>query len=551
MTGSYGREGTSCASKSLTTSSLPDVQVFLSRPAYPVGGTVVGTVLIQRRQIARQQNDVNEIILGDKKGTLPMSLRSLLESVTVYVAGFCKIDARWHDCSNYTKIYGKTHPYLKLLYQRFDAKLIEQNEDTVCFWATNGMEALDLPERINGRRWRNNETDFQSGLHDDDQVDYSMNDSYSENADCNRINCDILAFTFRVDIPKDLPHSVHATTCRYFYTANVLVKSSTEQRILKIPFRVFASTSSPNEDKQSHTASARVKFSNCFGLAHSNGLPCHLSVTEIQRPKEQIMVVKNHSLVLQYRRRNDVQTLRVSNSSGQPVCVLTVIGSGTLSPGSCVHLRWDFPTTHSSNRSHGWIPCHQVCACLQGEEYAIYEDGSKKRTQSFLFDTCHEWVDPEVTDCIFKTLWLSSMGDDNGENTGHFEGGAPPCDLKTDIMEVSTWCQVDITIQEQKNAHADVARDDGSGYQNLSLRIPCGIRPANCVNDEQDGHDMMEQQVTPLNELLDIETENIAFSTNDIRPDLKTLSLKLNEVLCGAERNNDDRKRSLKLENCK
>jgi hypothetical protein len=556
-----------------TSSLLPDVQVFMSRPAYPLGGTVVGTVLIQQPQHPSQRekgrNELEiEIDDGDTDATTATAtqpLRSLLESVTVYVAGCCKIDARWHDCTNYTKIYGTTHPYVQQLREQFDAGLLEQNDDTVCFWATNGMEALDLPERSDGRRWKNNETDFQSGLRDyDDQVDDSDNDDGSTEDDgVSSINRDLLAFTFRVDIPEDLPHSVHATTCRYFYTANILVKTAREQQVFKRNFRVFASASAPNDDSGHNLdtltrAGARVKFGNCLGLAHSNGLPCHLSATEIHRPKGQLMVVQNHCLVQQYQRNNDVQTLRVSNTSGRPVCVLTVIGSQSMCPGSCIHLQWDFPTNHDQNHdlsllqngdghhdNNDWIPCHQVCACLQGEEFAIYEDKSKNRTQSFLFDTCHEWVDPGVTDRVSKTLWLSSSGDGSNGNTSHFEGGAPPCDLKTDVMEVSTWCQVDITVREKpsNNAHNDTIPTSGSGgggFQNLSLRIPCRVRLRNSANDEQEEHDRMEQQVQPLNELLNIGNENIAFPTNDIRSDLKTLSLTMNEHVCGEENHAND-----------
>jgi len=355
-------------------------------------------------------------------------------------------------------------------------------------------------------------------------------------------NHDILAFTFRVDIPDDLPHSVHATTCRYFYTANVLIKTATQQQSICQNFQIFSTDSESNENNRNHSipnrTNTRVKFGNCFGLAHSNGLPCHISMTEIQRPKGQLMVVQNHCLVLQYQHNNDIQTLRVSNATGRPVCVLTVIGSQSMCPGSCIHLQWNFPRKHilyqrqndGENYDNDWIPCHLVSACLQAEEFAIYEDGSKKRTQSFLFDTCHEWVDPGVTDHISKTLWLSSNGVVNNGNTSHFEGGASPCDLKTDIMEVSTWCQVDITIQE------NVLKTDGGDYQNLSLRIPCRVhlhKNSSTAHDENDG---IEREVQPLKELLNIGDDNTMFQTKDIRSDLKKLSFKMEELICDEKR---------------
>jgi len=463
------------------------------------------------------------------------------------------------------------HPYLQLLQQderKFDADLLEQSENTVCFWATNGMEALDLPERREGRRWINSETDFQRGLHyDDDTVGgdsqhSTTHDDYSDHDAPTRH--DILAFTFRVDIPSDLPHSVHATTCRYFYTANILVKTATQQQILKRSFQVVTPAKNSNGGRELNhddlaRTSARVKFGYCVGLAHSNGLPCHLSTTEIHRPKGQLVVVQNHCLAQQYQHNTDVQTLRISNAVGRPVCILTVIGSQSLSPGARVHLQWDFPKEFRQDRCHDvalhtqkaqndsscddhnrndhWIPCHLVCACLQGEEFAIFEDGSKKRTQSFLFDTCHEWVEPGSTDRISKTLWLSSSNSDEIEgNTSLFEGGTPPCDLKTDVMEVSTWCQVDITIREQ-----NISSGSNDGYNNLSLRIPCRVRHSSSLNDQQEEQDMMEQQVEPLNELLNLGTEHRTFPTNDIRSDLKTLSLKMEEMVCGGNKTVNDR----------
>jgi hypothetical protein len=562
-------------------SLLPDVQVFLSRPSYPLGGSVVGTILISQ---PRHDNSNS----NNTATTSYPSLRSVLESVTVYVAGSCKIDSRWHSISNYTKIYGKMHPYLQLLQERFDADLLSQSEDTVCFWATNGIEVLDLTERIEGGRWNND--DFQRGLHEEDDCDDDDNENYdnkekeedNDNDDGN-FKDDILAFTFRAEIPPDLPHSVHATTCRYFYTANILVKTATQQQIIKRTFQVYTKnnnsyysnnpTNNNNQQQQQQdddyyrntTNSARVKFGNCLGMAHSNGLPCHISATEIHRPKDQMMVVQNHCLRRQ-QRSNDVQTLRVSNAAGQPVCVLTVIGSQSLSPGSRIHLQWDFPSTenyyhHQSQQqteennnkkmNNYWIPCHQVCACLQGEEYALYEDGSKKRTQSFLFDTCHEYVDPGITDRVSTTLWLSSSGDNNNNNS------TPPCDLKTDVMEVSTWCQVDITVREYENNNNsnNIVNNNnkgggggggGGGYNNLSLRIPCRVRHSNSNLDDQEEQEMIQDNyVQPLNELLNINVEGggeiqrnnanndiqttLLFPINDILSDLKTVSLDMEE----------------------
>jgi hypothetical protein len=500
-------EGLTMNSTTPLSELLPDIQFFLSRPSYPLGGTVVGTVVI-RRSRSNQRNKLEKMegsIAEDGKyddrnhrrstnNSLPEeeidddgpSLREILQSVTVYVAGFCKIDSRWHIVSDYTKIYGKVHPYLMSLQDSFDADLFLQSEDTVCFWATNGLEVLQLPERREGR-W--------------------------DNEEMKRGNA-VLAFTFRVDLPNDLPHSVNATTCRYFYSANVLVKMQTQQQVLK---RNFLVTTDPDQaalpssmtaaSKQHHSSNTanmiitgRVKFGSCVGMAHSNGLPCHLSASEIQRPTGQMTVVqrdRNSSV------QEDVQTMRVSNASGQPVCLMTLIGSQTMTPGSHVQIIWDFPKTFEK-----WIPCYQVSACIQGEEHAVFEDGSTKRSRTFLVDTCHEWVEPGITDSISKTMLFSS-------NDMTLEG--TPCNLSTDIVKVSMCIRVDITVDGEPNANGII-----EDYHTLPLHIPCRIR--HFLENEDELMEMEETRVVPLRELLGETEDDVAFPTKDILPDLKILA---------------------------
>jgi hypothetical protein len=456
--------------------TMPDIQVFLSRPAYTLGSAIVGTILVRPSP--------------NMKDATQESLRSALKSVVVYVAGFCRIDARWHNVAEYTKIYGQAHPFLQLLYQDFDSDLLlpPAAEETVCFWATNGLELLELKER-------------QSG------VAFSSDDGTNGNTDSssNPYTSPLLAFTFRVDIPMDLPHSISATTCRYHYSADVLIRTGSKERVIKTPFCVWTNPQEPPRIPRSQQqrnssgniviSGARVKFGTCQGMAHSNGWPCHLSPTEIHRPKGQMTVAFP-------RAREDVQTLRVSNSKGQPVCVMTVVGASKLTPGSRIHLQWDFPERISASKS--WIPCHQVAACLAGEELAIYEDGKRTRTQSYVFDTCHEWVDPGVTHRVSKTLLLSMDA---------------PCNLYTDIMELSIRCQIDITVKENGE------------YDNLRLELPCHV--VHSLGDEASRLDEdEEQQLLPLSELLGKKVDpRDEFPTNNIASDLKILALQMEERL--------------------
>lgn len=194
--------------------------------------------------------------------------------------------------------------------------------------------------------------------------------------------------------------------------------------------------------------------------------------------------------------------MRVSNARGQPVCVLTVVGAAKLTPGSRIHLQWDFPERISASKE--WIPCYQVSACLAGEEYAIYEDGKTTRTQSYVFDTCHEWVDPGMTHRVSKTLLLSMDA---------------PCSLYTDVMELFIRCQIDITV-----------RENGNEYNNLRLELPCQVIQS--FGDERDIYEEEENRILPLPELLGSDADtNSDFPMSDIASDLKILALQMEERL--------------------
>jgi hypothetical protein len=298
MNGHHKAVSRRSSSSTSQTDKLPNIEVTLSRPSYRLGSSVVGTVRITPNE--KQPPDTN--------------LRFLLSSVVVYVAGFCRIDSRWHNVAEYRKLYGDRHPQLEALYRTFDPELLHQGGDeaTVCFWATQGLELLKVKERTVG----------------------AYPDAGNQ-----------LAYTFRVDIPMDLPHSVSATTCRYFYSAEVLIKTNAQQKVIKAPFQVtthpdkplppaIQSTVTKSAASTNQIGVGRVRFGICDAMAHAIGLPCHLSATERHRPTGQMTVTTSR------QQRNDLQTLRVSNARGQPVCVLTVVGATKMVPGTRVHLKW-------------------------------------------------------------------------------------------------------------------------------------------------------------------------------------------------------------------
>lgn len=548
---------------------------------------MVGSILIRRCRPGKENDNHHHHHYqdGDDEDDDEEDLRSSLESVTVFVAGYCKIDARWHNVAEYRdKIYGPRHPFVKQLQKSkgFDTDSLltstssktsaatttnsNSKDGVVCFWATNGLECLDLPERKVGA-WRDwstgqddyvaddnegsesdksseegseNEEGYEDETEDEDETDEE--DSADDTDDSNKslLPKNLLAFTFRVDLPLDLPHSLNACTCCYFYTAHVLLKTSTEQQVLNRNFQVTTHPHHPPPSKNDAATSGRVKFGTCLGMAHSIGLPCHLSSMDINRPKGQMTVRAPLDPRLDQR---DMQTIRVSTTEGRPVCLLTVVGSQNLKPDSRIQLQWDFPSTEQQGlcdnadghtHEHKLVldhaPCYQVAACLQGEEHAVYEDGTTRRTKSFLLDTCHEYVMPEVTETVTKTLWL------DGSRMG---GDRFPCSLTTDIMELSVWCQVDITVLEDNPENNKSTAISTSNYSNLSLNIPVRIR--HYLENEDEVIEQQENRVAPLSELLGLPCHTkighgTDFPTGDILMDLKTLSLKVEEVVGKGER---------------
>lgn len=434
---------------------LIQVETFLSRKSFPLGSTLVGTVLVRHPPNTGSQEKS------------PPPLRKTLKSIVVYAAGFCRIDPRWHNAKEYANIYGTVHPFIQQV--DFDPSLLSHGagKDTVCFWATNGLDLMTLEERTQGKL----ETD--------------END-----------NGERLAFTYRIDLPMDLPHSINATTCKYYYMMNILIKTQTKQKVIYSPFVVVTNPLKPlpkskQEKNSKMIMSSRVKFGDCSGMAHSTGFPYHLSATEINRPKGQMTVAMAS-------RRPDVQTLKISSTSRKPVCVLTFVGATKVTPGSRIHLQWDFPEQMTPE----WTPCYHVSACLLGEEMAVYEDGKTKRTQTHIFDTCHEFVDPGVTQRVAKSLLVSVDA---------------PCNLSTDVMALSVRCQVDVTVQESRNGK----------YTNLKIELPCHVM--HHMEKDSDFEDD-DSKVQPLSEMLR-EKPDKNFPSHDIVEDLKVLALEMEKRL--------------------
>lgn len=475
------------------TPSSPGVSITLSRPAYRLGGTVVGTIQVS----SLTDDDVRP--------------RDRLESLSWIVVGQCRLDPRWHNVGNYQKLFDtKPTPY----------KDLPTDPNTVCFWSTEPIELLELKERQQGR-WEDVKPKpiHLAGRKSSLKTHASSVSSFDSNSIS--LEDQQLAFSFRFDLPSDLPHSVSATSCRYSYSILLRVQYKTTPKRkphwIRVPLTVLTADN-PDPTTTPPPAHTAIPTSQAQAVAHSSGLPCHLTASELHQPAGQLTVHRHGAALFRHVRRNDprhLQTMRVADpASSKPVCVLTIVGSSRLSPGSRVVLKLDFPRRSASDATGvgNWLPCYQAAACLQGEEVAIYVNGTRKKARSLLLATAHERIDPVCTECACLPLMLPLD---------------TPCCIQTNILEISLSIRVDITVSNAK----------GDGYRNLQLEIPVKVMHGTMAYEEQEdddeaetayllaiGDDLGGQRIDPR--------DPHSFPTHDIHDDLKILSLSMADQ-CG------------------
>jgi hypothetical protein len=156
-----------------------------------------------------------------------------------------------------------------------------------------------------------------------------------------------------------------------------------------------------------------------------------------------------------------------------------------------------------------------VSACLQGEEIALYEDGSTNKTRTLLLDTAYEMVESGYTERVSLSLYLPLDC---------------PCTILTDLVKMSVQCRIDLACEKAEG-----------GYSNLQFHLPIKVAHSPTA-DEANGNDFDDEDVTgtPLDEMV-FGTEALSliekdplkpssFVTRDIRKDLKVLSLYMVEV---------------------
>ena len=288
----------------------PGVELFLSRGAYRSGDTVCGTVRLFRKQQGRRGN-IDESI---------SSLRTFFTYASVHVSGKCRVDTRWHPAkpSVLRELYGSVHPSVSELPSETLQAIATADEDNttnnnnhtapvVCFFATNCVPLLDLPEYDEEPRPSRKPNITRSDILLEEEDSSDNNKDHPQPHDAVNVvdpvayaqKCHHLAFTFQVPLPEDLPPTTYATCCRYFYNAVVSVRTIRNQvltaqlpfallscariRGSSIPIPSMMTTSYTSHMTMDRRSKTRVQVGVCSAKAHCKFVSCHVSASTYTR----------------------------------------------------------------------------------------------------------------------------------------------------------------------------------------------------------------------------------------------------------------------------
>lgn len=454
--------------------------LILSRSGYRAGGKLVGTLLIE--DIAR----------------------SSVQSIDLMLVGYCRLDSRWHKASSYP--FPPDHFHVGGEASR---KYWALPKASNVFWTSEMTDLLPTPTY----------PEYVSQPPKDLLTPQPIQDAPEEEEKVTKMEVSrdlqrvlstkdfvrgLMSFSFSVNLPTNLPPTIVATSCRYSYTVlhRIRFKDNPDTSLIwkECPFSVLTVDSGRQVGNEEQQGLAKCK-SRISVVSHGDTILCTLRSTEIHDSSGLGQLTVHHNGPTMFRpvslgSPRDCQSMRVSDPSGKPVTVLTVLGAAKLSPGSRLLLQFDFPDIEKVGKGT-WAPCYQASACLQGEEVALQQESrgslpKRHRARKHLLSTAHEVLDPACTERVCLTLLVPSDA---------------PCSATTDILEISIWCVVDLTVGTSSSSN---------GHQNLRLEIPCVV-----------GHpkSAFESQVDEDERVDDIVDESVdSFYSNDIRRDLKQLS---------------------------
>lgn len=347
-----------------------------------------------------------------------------------------------------------------------------------------------------------------------------------------------IVLSFRTELPTDLPPTLSAECVKYFYSA-VLVVTTTSGEILvaTCPFAVLTANSPylVRQKSDDDATAARVHIGELHAVAHSNSLPTLISSTDVSTKLSQLNVIANppvRSILSRRTAEQRTSTHRIQDSNGGLCGWMTLVGfGGPISPGTRLAVVVDFPNSHSEdNASTRIIGCHRVCCGLVGEEYAICETGVaatsnatgrtdnhpsttvKRKTRSYVFDSAYEIVEFGYTDRISMGLLIPSHC---------------PVTIKTDLVEVTVTLKVEFTV-DRVSVTTDNMGDNGKDPSELgviSLNLPCKVVHSG-IGLNEDPEDNEEGEILRSNTSTAKQTGEDIFGESDV-PDLAALSLEM------------------------
>jgi hypothetical protein len=274
-----------------------------------------------------------------------------------------------------------------------------------------------------------------------------------------------LHFTFRANLSEDLVPTVNAVCARYFYSAVVYARTVEGKSIVvQTPFTVVTPSKSStrtligngNGNKTLNHGSTKTMISigAIHGLAHTRPYLVPLSITYKAEPWS--ISVKRSQRTGTYDSSN-IQSIAIEEG-GYTCGTLKIIGGGLTTPGNTISLQFEFAKEESLNDAAAnadsiavsVLPCYQVSACLQGEEYAIGVHGNKKKCRSYVFDTDDEKIHPDATSSASLLLNVPAHC---------------PITISTDFVEICITCRIDLTV---KTPGSD-------SYRFLTVQFPCQV----------------------------------------------------------------------------
>ena len=238
----------------------------------------------------------------------------------------------------------------------------------------------------------------------------------------------------------------------------------------------------------------QISIGSIHALSHTKPSLVPLSVTYKAEPIS-ISVKRSQGWDMSNQKSIPIQ------ENGFKCGTLTIIGGGLMVPGENICLEF---TVADGSDGIDVLPCYQVSACLQGEEYAIGMKSAKKRSKTFMFDTDFEKVCPGTTDSLFLSLNLPAHC---------------PITISTDFLEINVTCRIDFTVKTPGS----------KSFRFLTVEFPC--RVVQSAPEEEE----LENGLSPSleNKILDLKwptkehAEHRKIFSSEALNDLNMLSLHL------------------------